>query len=347
MPGWNEILVEITSTPAIPGGPSPFDAVRRKYLAALAASTGRHTILYASRWLQGLPSGTEIFASVIDEDVQGLMATVKDHTTDQLDLILHSPGGSPEAAEGIVKYLRGIFTDIRVIVPHLAMSAATMIACAANKVVMGQHSFLGPTDPQIVLNTPLGPRPVPAQAIIEQFQRAKADCKDINLLRAWAPMLPQYGPDLLVTCENASKLTRSLVFEWLRTHMLADVKPAVKRGQVVRRCATFLTSHKDHATHGRHLDRDVLRDHGMRIDNLEDDQAQQDLVLSIYHASTICFSMLGGIAKLIENQHGKAFVRVAGQPMSPPPFMLPQQPPAPPPQAPSPQPPSPVQPAGP
>ena len=46
---------------------------------------------------------------------------------DGLDLILHSPGGSPEAAEAIVSYLRSRFSHIRVIVPQLAMSAATMI----------------------------------------------------------------------------------------------------------------------------------------------------------------------------------------------------------------------------
>ena len=62
---------------------------------------------------------------------------------DKLDLIMHSPGGSPEAAEAIILYLRSRFSDIRVIVPQLAMSAATVIACAANKVVLGKHSLFG------------------------------------------------------------------------------------------------------------------------------------------------------------------------------------------------------------
>ena len=66
-----------------------------------------------------------------------------------LDLILHTPGGFPEAAESIVKYLRSKFsTNIRVIVPHLSMSAGTMIACAGKEIVMGKHSSLGPIDPQ-------------------------------------------------------------------------------------------------------------------------------------------------------------------------------------------------------
>jgi hypothetical protein len=329
VPNWSDILAEIQSTPPGPGGASPFDQVRRKYLAALAAHTRRHTILYATRWLQGVMPGAEALVSVTDEDVQGLMTTVQGHTSKELDLILHSPGGSPEAAESIVHYLRDKFTHIRVIVPHLAMSAATMISCAANRVVMGRQSSLGPTDPQLVLNTPLGPRAVPAQAILEQFERAKADCRDMNLLRAWAPMLPQYGPDLLITCENVSKLTRSLVYQWLGKYMLAHL-PAARRSRVVRRCAAFLTSHNKHGAHGRHLDRDVLRKHGMQIDDLEIDATEQDLVLSVYHATTVCFSMLGQIAKLIENHQGKAFIKASSAPMIPQPFMvpLPPQPPA-------------------
>jgi hypothetical protein len=247
------------------------------------------------------------------------MSTVQGRTSKDLDLILHSPGGSPEAAESIVHYLRQKFDNIRVIVPHLAMSAATMIACAANTVVMGKQSSLGPTDPQLVLQTPLGVRRVPAQAILEQFERAKTECRDPTLLRAWAPILPQYGPDVLVTCENTSKLTRSLVREWLRTYMLAHL-PSRKRGRVVRRCADFLTNHKEHATHGRHLDRELLKKNGMAIDDLEADAALQDLVLSVYHATTLCFSMLGHVAKFIENHQGNAYIKTTAPGM---PFGIP------------------------
>ena len=116
-----------------------------------------------------------------------------------LDLILHSPGGSPEAAEGIVSYLRSRFENIRVIVPELAMSAATMISCAANEIMMGKHSFLGPIDPQLLVSTvstPLGRRSVPAQAVLDQLDRAQRECTDPAKLSAWLPMLSQYGPDL-------------------------------------------------------------------------------------------------------------------------------------------------------
>jgi hypothetical protein len=66
----------------------------------------------------------------------------------------------------------------------------------------GKHSFLGPIDPQLILQTALGNRLVPVQNILEQFERALRDGADPVKLRVWAPMLTQYGPDLLVTCQN-------------------------------------------------------------------------------------------------------------------------------------------------
>lgn len=100
--------------------------------------------------------------SIGAEDIQALMEVTQGAQSRDLDLILHSPGGSPEAAEAIVSYLRSRFSHIRVIVPNFAMSAATMIACAADEIVLGKHSFLGPTDPQILIPTGLGARWVAA-----------------------------------------------------------------------------------------------------------------------------------------------------------------------------------------
>lgn len=111
-------------------------------------------------------------------NIQAFMEVTHGLEGNELDLILHSPGGSPESAEAIVSYLRSRFSYIRVIVPQLAMSAATMIACAADEIVLGEHSFLGPTDPQILLPTSLGVRAVPAQVVLDQFDRAQRECAD-------------------------------------------------------------------------------------------------------------------------------------------------------------------------
>lgn len=212
MPIWSEILGELQKNK-----PPDFDGVRRKYLFELRKYTKRPVILYASGWLQ--KEAPPFSTSIGDEDIQALMEVTNGLRGPKLDLILHSPGGSSMAAEAVVTYLRSRFDHIRVIVPQLAMSAATMIACAADEILMGKHSFLGPTDPQIVLSTPLGMRSVPAQATLEQFNRAQRECTDPAKLSAWLPMLTQYGPDLLVQCESALELSRELVSKWLEMYM--------------------------------------------------------------------------------------------------------------------------------
>ena len=172
------------------------DQIRREYLRKLKAHTKRDTILYASRWLQGFPPNLPPqHISIHDADIEGFMEVIYGLNGDKLDLVLHSPGGSPEAAEAIISYLRNKFKNIRVIVPQQAMSAATMMACAADVIMMGKHSFLGPIDPQLVLTTELGPSYVPAQSIIDQFEMAQKECEDNpRKLASWVPMLKQYGP---------------------------------------------------------------------------------------------------------------------------------------------------------
>lgn len=135
MPTWGEILAELQqsaqSNPQAPGRPD-FDAVRRKYLTQLHGLTGRATIIYATDWLSG--GGAQ--SSITLEDMVAMMEVCKDMGDGSLDLLLHSPGGSAEATDSIVKYLRKQFSEIRVFIPLAAMSAATMLALAADEIVM-------------------------------------------------------------------------------------------------------------------------------------------------------------------------------------------------------------------
>jgi hypothetical protein len=309
MPTWGEVLQEINTTAQLLQASgtvaSPHDIVRRKYLSLIAAATGRPTILYASGWLSQ-PNAAPALVSVTDEDVQALMEAVHGLTGPNLDLILHSPGGSAGAAEAIVKYLRSKFDNIRIIVPHMAMSAATMLACSANEVVMARHSFLGPIDPQLLMQTGLGPRYVPAQAILDQFARALQDAADPIKLRVWAPMLTQYGPDLLVTCQNLVTLSERLVSEWLETYMFAGQPNAAAQAMAI---AGWLSAHNTFLTHARPIPRDQLTAKGLIIRNLENNQSEQEALLSVYHATTHTFGSTPCV-KIVENHLGKAFIKM-------------------------------------
>ncbi|MHB0978873.1 MAG: SDH family Clp fold serine proteinase [Thermoleophilia bacterium] len=247
--------------------------------------------------------------SINDEDLQGFMEVLHKLPGPSLDLVLHSPGGSAEAAEAIVCYLRSKFTHIRAIVPSLAMSAATMLACSADEIVMGAHSFLGPTDPQFVLTTSLGPRMVPAQAIVEQFKTAQQECANPALMAAWLPMLGQYGPDLLYQCRSALERSQGLVEQWLAGYMFRDEADKESKAASI---AEWLSNHNSFKTHARHISRDELRERGLRVVDLEEDQDMQDLFLSIFHATTHTFTQTPAV-KIIENSLGKAFVKLEQQ----------------------------------
>lgn len=325
MPSWGEILTELLAS-THPGKNPDWDGVRRKYLCQLQARTNRDTILYATNWMSSGQPGT----SITLEDMQGMMEVCRGLSGPRLDIILHSPGGSAEAAASIVRYLRQKFTHIRVFVPLAAMSAATMWALAADEIVMGKHSQLGPIDPQLI--TPQGQ--MPARAVIEQFERAKRECsKNPSLLGAWMPILQQYGPALLQQCEVAEKLARKLVQEWLKQYMFSGL-PKRKAGAKAQRVAAYFASHGKHLSHSIGIDRDAARAQGVNITNLESDQDLQDAVLSVHHATMHTFA--GQAIKIIENHLGRAYIalgaQVAVMPMAP---RAPTPPPAAPPAAPA------------
>src|SRR3979490_2715335 len=66
-----------------------------------------------------------------------------------VDLVLHTPGGIVLAALQVAKAVREHKAKVTVFVPHYAMSGGTLIALAADEIVMCEHSVLGPIDPQL------------------------------------------------------------------------------------------------------------------------------------------------------------------------------------------------------
>jgi hypothetical protein len=194
----------------------------------------------------------------------------------------------------------------------MAMSAATMVACSADEIVMGKHSFLGPIDAQLIMQTALGPRPIPAQAILEQFDRALRDATDPVKLRVWAPMLGQYGPDLLVTSQNLVALAEELVSEWLKLYMFKGQADADAKGKAIGK---WLSAHSTFKTHARPISRDALRAQGLTgVRDLEQNQNEQDLFLSVHHAITHTFANTTAV-KIVENHQGKAYIRHVSQPV--------------------------------
>lgn len=278
-----EVLKEIGSVPG------PLDVIRRKNIKELSDYTGRNTIVYYSGWLSKQDA---INTDINDLDMSGFMENVKGLDCSKgLDLIIHTPGGNPMAAESIVKYLRNKFKkDIRVIVPHLAMSAGTMIACSGKSIVMGKHSSLGPIDPQL--------NGIPAYNIKKEFEQAKNEVtSNPNSIMYWKIRLEKYPAAFLNMAISSIELAEVLVKEWLGTCMFDSEKDSEKIDKIIK----GLNENEKSKSHGRHFDLEFCDNLGLKIEKLEDDQELQDKVLSIHHAMILTFNNFPAAVKIIEN----------------------------------------------
>jgi hypothetical protein len=296
LPNWNALLNEVQAASSV------YDVIRRKYLRELYDLTGRNVIVYYSGWLQKgalLGQGVTGF-ELNDGDKTGFMSAI--HGMDRskgLDLILHTPGGEVAATESLVEYLRAMFgNNIRAIVPELAMSAGTMVALSCGEIMMGQHSSLGPIDPQI--------GGIPAHGVIEEFERAAREIKaDPANIEKWRPIIAKYNPTLVGECQKAIDWSNEVVKDWLTSGMFAgDADADSKADRVVQE----LGDHALTLSHSRHISIRRARDLGLKVAALEADNTLQEAALTVHHA---CIQTLAGTnaIKLIENHDGVAFVQ--------------------------------------
>ncbi len=84
------------------------------------------------------------------EDSEAVLRAIRLTPDDvPIDLIIHTPGGLLLAAEQIANALKKHKAKVTVFVPHYAMSGGTLIALAADEIVMDENAVLGPVDPQL------------------------------------------------------------------------------------------------------------------------------------------------------------------------------------------------------
>lgn len=291
MANLNSILAEINRESL--DFDTPFDIVRKRYIKKLSKYTNRNTICYYSAFLN---CSQHSDTGINDKDMNGFMTAV--HKVDKsigLDLIIHSPGGGVSATEAIGDYLRKVFgNDIRIIVPHMAMSAGTLLSCIGKEIVMGRHSSLGPFDPQL--------SGVSAYEVLQQIETAKQEIIDNpNTALFWQQFIGKYPPLFLRECTKVIELSEEVARKWLQGGgMTTD-------NDIINEIINFFNSNEHTKEHARHIDMDRAKAIGLTISALEDDDKLQEYVLSIHHAYTICFQNTNRI-KFIENDMGASFV---------------------------------------
>jgi hypothetical protein len=216
---FGQVLTEVNAALQTQG-PAGIDNVRRQKINALSTIAGRPLVLYATACLTGKPI-PELLLMIEPNDKLGILEVTTKIPSDNLDVLIHSPGGMPDATAAIVELLRDKFTHIRFIVPFFAKSAATMLALSGNEILMTSAAELGPIDPQMPVVLPNGVRMYsPAYALKRQYERAQDEVNgDPSKMAGWIATLSH--PSRLIECELAIDQAKSYAKKWLAAYMLS------------------------------------------------------------------------------------------------------------------------------
>ncbi len=154
------------------------DADRQRLLVRLEQKRQSRVIALIHRQETMSLLGFPLVRYINIEDSEAVLRAIKMTDRDiPIDLILHTPGGLVLAAEQIARALMKHQAKVTVFVPHYAMSGGTLIALAADEIVMDENAVLGPVDPQLGQH--------PAASILRVLERKPvSDIDDETLMMA-------------------------------------------------------------------------------------------------------------------------------------------------------------------
>src|SRR3979411_1194848 len=188
------------------------DAMRMRKIAQLERKRDSRVVLLVHRQetmrLLGFPIARYIDVNDSEEVLRAIQMTDPEVP---IDLVLHTPGGLVLAALQIAKAVREHKAKVTVFVPHYAMSGGTLIALAADEIVMCEHSVLGPIDPQLGESPAASLIKVVEQKPIERISDETLIRADIG--RKAIAQVKQSGSELMkrsLTAEQAGTLAEKL-----------------------------------------------------------------------------------------------------------------------------------------
>jgi hypothetical protein len=250
---WYNFLAAVQSGDVPPD--TDLGAMRRVVYRDIEQIRQRPLLVYAVRFTDAPVVGpTSIDLGDVDGFTDLIDATTKSATA--VDVLVHSPGGSPEATERIVSILRNRFAkDVQFLVPHSAYSAATMLVLSGNQVILHPSATLGPIDPQV--------NGMPARSIRRGFEKIRELLRNEGpeALPAYLPLIEKHSIEILEICDDSLKLSKELVTEWLAKYMFAGVE----NSDVINRAVEFFSDYDTHKTHSRPLMFDKLDPLGLKI----------------------------------------------------------------------------------
>ena len=295
------------------------DNFRKERIKEITEITGRDLIVYVADFKKSAPQ-FGITNSITWEDKTLFSDLIDGFDNKEIDICIHSPGGSAEATESLVSLLRENFDNIRFIVPNMAKSAATMMVLSGDEILMDDRSELGPIDPQIQINGNF----VPAQTIIDGFEEAKEIIKDSGpeILPAYMPLLNKYDLHILQICNNARELSEKLATKWLEKYMLKSEDNAHTKASEI---AKKLSDHKKYLSHGRPIKIKDAKDLGLKVKDLRTEDDLRDKTWALYCVIELLLDR-SPIVKLCENNKGVFLLKQLPIQTPPPQPTPPEQP---------------------
>ena len=193
-----------------------------------------------------------------------------------ISVILDTPGGIVEVVERMVTTLRTNYKNVTVIVPDQAMSAGTIFALSADRIMMDYFSCLGPIDPQIEKDDNL----VPALSYLTQFERLNKKAEEGTLTTVEYALLVKLDLGELYQFEQARELSIELLVKWLSKYKFKGWHTTESRGKKVtdamkeeraRQIADLLNDTERWHSHERGIDIKTLKEEvRLEIDDLSD-----------------------------------------------------------------------------
>jgi hypothetical protein len=269
--------------------------LRKQCYAEIEKIRKRPLIVYATRFLESLPPNTPNSIDLGDIDgFTDLVNSIK--YSDSIDVLIHSPGGRPDATERIVSILRNRFKEVHFLIPHSAYSAATMLALSGNSISIHPSATLGPIDPQI--------NGTPARSIKRGFEKVREVIKaeGPEALPAYIPLIEKYTLDLLEICDDSEKLSKELVSDWIKLYMFDGTIDETKLSEIVN----YFSDYDTHLLHSRPLLLKKIQQFGLKVELA--DNGLRELIWEAY----ILINGLFGITqffKLFECAHGVSWGR--------------------------------------
>lgn len=209
----------------------------------------------------------------------------------QINLLLHSPGGDATIVEKMVdmcrSHLSGDYRQFRVIVPNIAKSAATVLALGADKILMGYCSELGPIDPQVQIAVSGVIQWVSALAFVEsrdQLMKQVAEATESG--KPTAGFLQQLaGLNIPFTHEMenwigfAKKTAATLLDKYMLISKFPEAQARVKKANDI---AEKLLSKQLFPVHGQFIDGATAQKLDLEIEVLDRNDKLWELVWEYY-----------------------------------------------------------------